>query len=184
MPRLREAAQAVDRVTAEATGDADAPTVAAKAIVAAATDATQKLRRTAGPWRDVSAQCAAAHGGCATRPHRCRPPRPRGAGHLVTRPRRRKGRRGRRACLPFVARLADPSSAVVGFGQLVAQSLGSVVAGALITVPREGLRWLPWLIAVTAMLFVLLAPEPDNRDEPREARSARAPARLHAPARP
>ncbi|WSQ14344.1 MFS transporter [Streptomyces sp. NBC_01231] len=66
------------------------------------------------------------------------------------------------------------ASAVVGFGQLVAQSLGSVVAGALITVPREGLRWLPWLIAVTAMLFVLLAPEPDNRDEPREARSARA----------
>jgi len=66
------------------------------------------------------------------------------------------------------------ASAVVGFGQLVAQSLGSVVAGALITVPREGLRWLPWLITVTTVLFVLLAPEPDNRDEPREAGSARA----------
>lgn len=73
------------------------------------------------------------------------------------------------------------ASALVGFGQLVAQSLGGVVAGALITVPREGMRWLPWLIAATAVLFVLLAPEPDNRDEPREARSIRALLRSFVP---
>ncbi|MEU7749593.1 MFS transporter [Nonomuraea sp. NPDC049158] len=73
------------------------------------------------------------------------------------------------------------ASALVGFGQLVAQSLGGVVAGALITVPREGLRWLPWLIAASAALFVLLAPEPDNRDEPREPRAARALLRSFVP---
>jgi NAD(P)-dependent dehydrogenase (short-subunit alcohol dehydrogenase family) len=41
--------QAVDRVMAEAIRDGDAPTVVAKAIVAAATDAKPKVRYTAGP---------------------------------------------------------------------------------------------------------------------------------------
>ncbi|MFD3837806.1 oxidoreductase [Streptomyces sp. NPDC058642] len=40
---------AVDRVMADAVRDGDAPTVVAKAIVAAATDAKPKLRYTAGP---------------------------------------------------------------------------------------------------------------------------------------
>ena len=57
----------------------------------------------------------------------------------------------------------------------------AVIAGALITVPREGLRWLPWLIAVTTVLFVLLAPEPDNRDEP--GSTARALLRSFVPPR-
>ncbi|MGW3944038.1 MFS transporter [Streptomyces phaeochromogenes] len=75
------------------------------------------------------------------------------------------------------------ASAAIGLGQLVAQSLGGIVAGALITVPREGVRWLPWLIAITAVLFVLFAPEPDNRNEPREALSARALLRSFIPPR-
>lgn len=60
------------------------------------------------------------------------------------------------------------ASALIGAGQLVAQSMAGVVAGSLVTMPREGLRWLPWVIAVVMVVFVLLAPEKDNRDEPRE----------------
>ncbi|MDQ1051192.1 hypothetical protein QFZ76_009428 [Streptomyces sp. V4I2] len=41
--------QTVDRVMAQAIRDGDAPTVVAKAIVAAATDATPRVRYTAGP---------------------------------------------------------------------------------------------------------------------------------------
>ena len=60
------------------------------------------------------------------------------------------------------------ASALIGLGTLVAQSFGGVVAGLLIDTPREGLRWLPWLIAIAAIIFVSLARERDNRDEKRE----------------
>jgi MFS family permease len=73
------------------------------------------------------------------------------------------------------------ASALIGAGQLVAQSLGGVVAGSLVTVPREGLRWLPWLIAVVMVVFVLLSPERDNRDEPRDPLSVRALLRSFVP---
>lgn len=65
------------------------------------------------------------------------------------------------------------ASALIGAGQLVAQSLGAVVAGSLVTMPREGLRWLPWLIAVVMMVFATFSPERDNRDEPRTTLSVR-----------
>ena len=65
------------------------------------------------------------------------------------------------------------ASALIGAGQLVAQSLGAVVAGSLVTMPREGLRWLPWLIAVVMVVFATFSPERDNRDEPRTALSVR-----------
>ncbi|WP_282947746.1 MFS transporter [Cellulomonas endometrii] len=65
------------------------------------------------------------------------------------------------------------ASALIGAGQLVAQSLGAVVAGSLVTMPREGLRWLPWVIAVVMVVFAVLSPERDNRDEPRTTLSVR-----------
>ena len=73
------------------------------------------------------------------------------------------------------------ASALIGAGQLVAQSLAGVVAGSLVTIPREGLRWLPWLIAVAMVVFVLLSPERDNRDEPRTPLSVRTLLRSFVP---
>lgn len=61
------------------------------------------------------------------------------------------------------------ASTLIGLGQLLAQSLGAIVGGAYITMPRDGLRWLPWLIAIAMVVFVLFSREPDNREEPREA---------------
>ena len=63
------------------------------------------------------------------------------------------------------------ASALIGAGQLIAQSVGAIVAGSLVTMPREGLRWLPWIIAVVMIVFVLLSPERDNRAEPRASLS-------------
>jgi MFS family permease len=60
------------------------------------------------------------------------------------------------------------ASTLVGLGQLLAQSLGAIVGGAYITMPRDGLRWLPWLIAVVMIIFVFLSREKDNRDDARE----------------
>jgi MFS family permease len=73
------------------------------------------------------------------------------------------------------------ASALIGAGQLVAQSLAGIVAGSLVTIPREGLRWLPWLIAVAMVVFVLLSPERDNRDEPRTPLSVRTLLRSFVP---
>lgn len=75
------------------------------------------------------------------------------------------------------------ASALIGAGQLVAQSLGAVIAGSLVTAPREGLRWLPWLIPVVMIVFVLLSRERDNRDEPRVALSIRELLRSFVPPR-
>ncbi|MCC4909225.1 MFS transporter [Microbacterium sp. cx-59] len=73
------------------------------------------------------------------------------------------------------------ASALIGAGQLIAQSLAGIIAGSLITIPREGLRWLPWLIAVVMVVFVLLSPERDNRAEPRDPLSVRALLRSFVP---
>jgi MFS family permease len=75
------------------------------------------------------------------------------------------------------------ASAMIGAGQLVAQSLGAVIAGSLVAAPREGLRWLPWLITVVMIVFVLLSRESDNRDEPRAALSVRELLRSFMPPR-
>ncbi|GHA91859.1 MFS transporter [Streptomyces termitum] len=56
------------------------------------------------------------------------------------------------------------ASAWTGLGTLVGQSLGAVAAGALVTAPTLGLRWLPWLIAAGALLFFLAAPDTSSRD--------------------
>ncbi|MER5637930.1 MFS transporter [Kitasatospora sp. NPDC002227] len=60
------------------------------------------------------------------------------------------------------------ASSYVGVGQLLAQSLGGVVAGWFLAVPEAGLRWVPWLIAAGAVAFFLLAPDRSGRGEPRE----------------
>ena len=75
------------------------------------------------------------------------------------------------------------ASTLIGLGQLLAQSLGAIVGGAYITVPREGLRWLPWLIAVAMIVFVLLSREKDNRDDAREPLSIGALLRSFIPPR-
>lgn len=73
------------------------------------------------------------------------------------------------------------ASTLIGFGQLLAQSAGAVIGGAHITMPRDGLRWLPWLIAVTMIVFVTLAPEKDNREAAREPLSFGAMLRSFVP---
>lgn len=66
------------------------------------------------------------------------------------------------------------ASALIGFGILLAQSLGSVVGAAFLGDLRTGLRYVPWIIALTALLFVLFAPDRDNRGDKRETLSLRA----------
>jgi MFS family permease len=73
------------------------------------------------------------------------------------------------------------ASTLIGLGQLLAQSAGAIVGGAYITMPRDGLRWLPWLIAVAMVVFVLLSPEKDNRDDAREPLSMGALLRSFVP---
>lgn len=73
------------------------------------------------------------------------------------------------------------ASALIGAGQLIAQSAGGIIAGSLITMPREGLRWLPWIIAVVMIVFVLLSPERDNRSEPSTSLSVKALLRTFIP---
>ncbi|GHF92085.1 MFS transporter [Kitasatospora xanthocidica] len=74
------------------------------------------------------------------------------------------------AILPDRVGRADlgKASSYVGAGQLLAQSLGGVVAGFFLAVPASGLRWLPWTLAAAAVLVFALAPERSNRDQPRE----------------
>ncbi|WP_454809350.1 MFS transporter [Paenarthrobacter nitroguajacolicus] len=73
------------------------------------------------------------------------------------------------------------ASTIIGLGTLLAQSAGAVVGGAFVTMPREGLRWLPWLIAVAMMVFVLFSREKDNRKAPREPLSVGSLLRSFAP---
>lgn len=65
------------------------------------------------------------------------------------------------------------ASAMIGFGILVAQSLGSVVGAAFLDDLRNGLRFAPWIIALTALIFVLFAPDRDNRAQDREVLATR-----------
>jgi MFS family permease len=73
------------------------------------------------------------------------------------------------------------ASTLIGLGQLLAQSAGAVVGGALVSLPREGLRWLPWLIAAAMVVFVLLSKEQDNRSVAREPLSFTALLRSFVP---
>jgi MFS family permease len=73
------------------------------------------------------------------------------------------------------------ASTLIGLGQLLAQSAGAVVGGAFVTIPREGLRWLPWLIAIAMVVFVLLSKEQDNRSVAREPLSLAALLRSFVP---
>ncbi|QFU92484.1 MFS transporter [Amycolatopsis sp. YIM 10] len=51
--------------------------------------------------------------------------------------------------------------------------LGSIVGAAFLDDLRNGLRFVPWIIVLTALIFVLFAPDRDNRGDQREAFSLR-----------
>lgn len=59
------------------------------------------------------------------------------------------------------------ASAFAGFGFLLGQTAGGVVAGALVTTPARGLIAVPWLLVLVAVVLALAVPGRDNRDEPR-----------------
>lgn len=59
------------------------------------------------------------------------------------------------------------ASAFAGFGFLLGQTAGGVVAGALVTTPARGLIVVPWLMVLVAVVLALAVPGRDNRDEPR-----------------
>ncbi|MEU6663102.1 MFS transporter [Streptomyces sp. NPDC046821] len=65
------------------------------------------------------------------------------------------------------------AAAWVGLGVLVGQSLGAVAAGAFVTSPSVGLRWLPWLAAVGGVLFFFTAPDTSSKDLPQPPFSVR-----------
>ncbi|MFJ1761280.1 MFS transporter [Amycolatopsis sp. NPDC088138] len=59
------------------------------------------------------------------------------------------------------------ASAFAGFGYLLGQTAGGVVAGALVTTPSRGLILVPWLMVLVAVVLAVAVPGRDNRDEPR-----------------
>jgi MFS family permease len=65
------------------------------------------------------------------------------------------------------------ASSLIGFGQLIAQSLGGIVAAQFLAVPREGLRWIPLALLIATLLVVLVLPGRDNRAAGREPFSLR-----------
>ncbi|ACZ20240.1 Major Facilitator Superfamily transporter [Sanguibacter keddieii DSM 10542] len=82
---------------------------------------------------------------------------------------------------PLIAILADrvapeslgKASSVVGVGQLLAQSLGGVVAASFLAVPRDGLKVVPLTLVVAALVVFFFARDTDNRGVPRPALNAR-----------
>ena len=73
------------------------------------------------------------------------------------------------AILPDRVARADlgRASSWIGLGLLLGQSLGAVLAGLLLTVPVQGLRWIPWLVAAGALLVFRAAPDRSNAAETR-----------------
>ncbi|WP_342000165.1 MFS transporter [Microbacterium sp. LWH7-1.2] len=69
-------------------------------------------------------------------------------------------------------------SAVYGGAQLVAGSVAVIVASGFITAPDTVLYIAGGVLLVSAVLFVLIAPDSDNRDQPRERMNMRG--LLHA----
>jgi MFS family permease len=59
------------------------------------------------------------------------------------------------------------ASAFAGFGYLLGQTAGGVVAGAWVTTPSRGLIVVPWLMVLVAVVLAVAVPGRDNRDEPR-----------------
>ncbi|WP_431898361.1 MFS transporter [Nonomuraea sp. bgisy101] len=59
------------------------------------------------------------------------------------------------------------ASSFAGFGFLLGQTAGGIVAGALVTSPVRGLIVVPWIMVVAAVVVALAVPGRDNRDEPR-----------------
>ncbi|MDT0234853.1 MFS transporter [Curtobacterium sp. BRB10] len=59
------------------------------------------------------------------------------------------------------------ASAFIGFGTLLAQSLGSVVGAAFLSNIRVGLGLVPFVLALTTILFVVFARDSSTRHEPK-----------------
>lgn len=59
------------------------------------------------------------------------------------------------------------ASALIGFGTLVAQSLGAVVGAAFLTEVRTGLAIVPWIVAVTSVIFFIFARDKSNLEQPK-----------------
>lgn len=59
------------------------------------------------------------------------------------------------------------ASAVIGFGVLLAQSLGSIIGAAFLDDVRTGLAIAPWIVAATSIVFVVFARDRSTRDLPR-----------------
>jgi MFS family permease len=55
------------------------------------------------------------------------------------------------------------AAAMIGFGTLLAQSLGSIVGAAFLQQVRTGLAIMPWIIFVTAAVFVIFAKDKPTR---------------------
>ncbi|MEK0098868.1 MFS transporter [Streptomyces sp. A475] len=72
------------------------------------------------------------------------------------------------------------ASTITAFGVLVAQSLGALVGAAFLDQARVGLRVVPWLLAVVAVIFVIFARDRSNIDVPRQPLSARTVLRTFA----
>lgn len=76
---------------------------------------------------------------------------------------------------PLVAVLPDRvplsrrglASALIGFGTLLAQSLGSIIGASFLTDVRTGLAIAPWIMAVTSIVFVVFAPDTSTKDLPK-----------------
>jgi MFS family permease len=59
------------------------------------------------------------------------------------------------------------ASALIGFGTLLAQSLGSIVGAAFLSNLRTGLALVPLIVALTSIVFVVFARDRSNRDAPK-----------------
>jgi MFS family permease len=57
------------------------------------------------------------------------------------------------------------ASAFAGFGYLLGQTIGGVVAGGFVTEPSRGLIVVPWTIVIAAILIALFVRGKDNRAE-------------------
>lgn len=63
------------------------------------------------------------------------------------------------------ARAVGKASAWAGFGYLLGQTVGGVVAGFFVTKPSAGLVFVPWTIVIAAILIAVFVRGRDNRGE-------------------